>query len=251
MMFFKSIRTLLPLALAWVLLVTNAPPTLAFQGHKSPVRSTDKQQHGRFVSALRVMPHYECATAAVMAGMGDILAQMQKQKTTNPTEKVVLNWKRTFQFMIKGFGEGFLWTLWYRNAERWSFTMTRSILAGQVASPLVTTMVGTFVSLVLDLTLACPFIYGLWDIPFPALLRGTPIRKIPKMIHEKLGELLLASVKVWTPVNILIYNVPVQYRVYIMSCADVFWQMIVSSVTSSTAEPNTTTVNNKAAVQVA
>jgi len=248
---FKVNRTLRLAVLILMLLVSNSIPTYcyAFQGPKSAARRTGRQ---RFVKALSVLPHYECATAAVMAGFGDVLAQVQTQRTTNPKEKFVLDKKRTFQFMLKGFGEGFLWTFWYRNAEQWTFAITRSLLGGQVVSHLVRTLVGTFVSLLLDLMLACPFIYGLWDIPFPALLRGTPMRKLPTVIHEKLGEMLLASVKVWTPVNILIYNVPVQYRVYIMSCADVFWQMIVSSITTGPPEPDTTTPSSSnSAVQPA
>eukprot|EP00977_Amphora_coffeiformis_P008908 scaffold2021_cov176-Amphora_coffeaeformis.AAC.3 len=235
-MMFKSSRTLRLVALTLImLLTTNSLPTYAFQGPKPAVRQ---------VKALQVLPHYECATAAVMAGLGDVLAQVQAQKTTNPSEKFVLDKKRTFQFMLKGFGEGFLWTVWYRSAEKWSFGITRSIIGGMAASHFLKTLVGTVVSLLLDLTLACPFIYGLWDIPFPALLKGTPWRKLPKLIHEKLGEMLLASVKVWTPVNILIYNVPVQYRVYIMSCADVFWQMIVSSITTGPTDPNAAVPQN-------
>ena len=44
--------------------------------------------------------------------------------------------------------------------------------------------------------------------------------------------MLVASIKIWTPVNVLIYNVPVQHRVVLMSIADVFWQSIVSASVS-------------------
>ena len=201
---------------------------------------------GRLVKALKGMPHYECATASVMSGLGDILAQLRRQginDSNHNNEAVVgsdtlsssrINWNRTFQFMIKGVGEGLLWTIWYRNAEPWSLAITRR-LTGGIKSAFVTTFVGTVVALVLDLTLACPFIYATWDIPLPALLRGTPLGEIPHQIRRKIGEMLVASAKVWTPVNILIYNVPVQYRVYIMSFADVFWQSIVSSIVSTSA----------------
>ena len=69
----------------------------------------------------------------------------------------------------------------------------------------------------------------------PALMRGTPLTKIPHQIRSKIGEMLIASVMVWTPVNIVIYNLPVQYRVYVMSFTDVFWQSIVSGIVSTTA----------------
>ena len=200
--------------------------------------------------AWHMMPHYECATAAVMSGLGDVLAQLKKyqqQKATVTTDSeptppsipshppIQWNWKRTRNFMIKGYGEGFLWTLWYRNAEGWTRALTNLIMrngVNQVWRPIIATVV----ALLMDLMLACPFIYGFWDIPLPALLRGdTPLRQIPLEVRAKLGDMLRASVKVWTPVNVLIYNAPVHYRAYIMSVADVFWQSIVSSICTSSS----------------
>jgi Mpv17 / PMP22 family len=185
----------------------------------------------RLKTSLHLLPTTECATAAVMAGFGDLLAQMQSHKK-EPKKLLVFDFARTFQFMIKGFGEGLLWTIWYRWAD-YSCVAVTQMLMGEMTSPLTRKCVGTLVAVVMDLCLACPFIYAFWDIPFPALLRGQPLRQIPKLIHDKLGEMLLASVKVWTPVNVVIYNVPVHYRSYFMSVADVFWQAIVSSITSA------------------
>ena len=71
------------------------------------------------------------------------------------------------------------------------------------------------------------------DIPFPAVLNGVPLRQIPIQVRLKLRTMLLASFRIWTPVNVLIYNVPVQHRVVLMSIADVFWQSIVSSIVST------------------
>ena len=200
------------------------------------------------VGPLQVIPYYECATASVMSGLGDLLAQTRRhfneQKDINgkssasPSNSfLTIEWKRTFQFMIKGLGEGFLWTIWYRNAEHWTVAITRKLTKGSAAANSVffTTLVATTVAILLDLTLACPFIYAAWDIPMPALMRGTPLTKIPHQIRSKIGEMLIASVMVWTPVNIVIYNLPVQYRVYVMSFTDVFWQSIVSGIVSTTA----------------
>ena len=35
-------------------------------------------KNGRVYKALQVLPHYECATAAMMSGLGDLLAQMRR-----------------------------------------------------------------------------------------------------------------------------------------------------------------------------
>jgi Mpv17 / PMP22 family len=192
---------------------------------------------GRFATVIHLMPHYECAAAAVMSGLGDILAQLMiRRKRSALQQPLPFDYKRTVQFMMKGVGEGFLWTLWYRWADRSCVDVTRFLAGEQLAaSPLIMKILGTVVAIVMDLCLACPFIYSCWDIPFPAWMRGTPVRKLPHKIREKLPEMLLASIKVWTPVNVLIYNAPVQYRPYIMSVADVFWQSIVSSIVISAA----------------
>ena len=85
------------------------------------------------------------------------------------------------------------------------------------------------------------------DIPFPSILNGVPLRQIPTQVKIKLRSMLVASFKIWTPVNVLIYNVPVQHRVVVMSVADVFWQSIVSSiVTASDAAEQDLAVENVA-----
>lgn len=270
MIVFKSIQSFFTMLIAWLLVATqsSAPMIDAFpNGRSSSSGVASSRQHKNLVvRAWQVMPHYECATAAVMSGLGDLLAQMQQHRhqfhyhrhrhhekerrddatsVTPPTTVFfVMEWKRTVQFMIKGFGEGWLWTVWYRNAERWTLNITQWLVtaffsggmtsSGSSSSPFLTTLLATVVALVLDLTVACPFIYSTWDIPVPALLRKTPWRDIPAHVVRKIGPMLRASVKVWTPVNILIYNAPVQYRVYISSFADVFWQSIVSSIVSTT-----------------
>jgi hypothetical protein len=74
---------------------------------------------------------------------------------------------------------------------------------------------------------------SLWDIPVPALLSGSPLRTIPSQVQSKIPELVVENAKVWTLVNIIIYNIPVQYRLLVMSVANVFWQAIVSKITSA------------------
>jgi hypothetical protein len=167
-----------------------------------------------------------------MAGLGDFLAQ-KKSGSASPEQIFKYNPTRSLHFVLKGLGEGIMWSFWYRFAERWSQILTEVVLnalGGAVIGGPVEKVTRTFISVFLDLTIACPIIYGLWDIPFPALLSGKPIKEIPNIVKSKLGEMLIASIKVWTPVNMVIYNIPLQYRVVVMSTADVFWQSIVSTI---------------------
>lgn len=166
----------------------------------------------------------ECVTAGCMACLGDYIAQRKSQKPWDA--------KRSLRFVLKGLGEGMMWSWWYHHADQWVATMTQSALSTGLLAVSMIAVFRTVVSLVMDLFIACPFIYSFWDIPLPAVLSGTPFRTIPRLIKSKLGEMMLASVKVWLPVNILIYNSPLQYRVLISATADVFWQSIVSAIAS-------------------
>lgn len=170
-------------------------------------------------------PVHECATASVMSGLGDILAQAQKT-----TEKY--DYRRTLVFVLKGYGDGALWSLWYRRADSIVAAVANTCFAGMPVYPFLEVVLMTLLSLFFDLIIASPIIYSIWDIPFPAVARGkTKLRQVPVLVQKKLPEMLVASLKIWTPVNVLIYNIPAKYRVVTMSVADVFWQSIVSAIT--------------------
>jgi hypothetical protein len=83
----------------------------------------------------------------------------------------------------------------------------------------------------LEEVIAMPVVMSLWDIPVPAILSGSSLSTIPSLIKSKILELTIENAKVWTLVSILIYNIPVQYRLLLMSVANVFWQTIVSRIT--------------------
>lgn len=78
--------------------------------------------------------------------------------------------------------------------------------------------------------LVCPLMYAFWDIPVPALLSGSPLRTIPAQVQSKLGDLLIANAKLWTPVNIIVYSIPVEFRLLLSSMTDVVWQSINSAI---------------------
>jgi len=88
-------------------------------------------------------------------------------------------------------------------------------------------------SILMEQFLACPVVYSLWDIPVPALLAGTPPARIPGIVRDKVPGLLLDNAKVWTVANVIVYNLPVQWRVFAVSVAEIFWASIVSSVATS------------------
>lgn len=92
----------------------------------------------------------------------------------------------------------------------------------------------------LEQFVACPIIYTLWDIPLPARVGGTPNRAIPKVVRSKLGPLLVANAKVWTPVNAITYNLPLEFRLLFISFVEIFWQSWNAKITSQPERTGTT-----------
>lgn len=131
-------------------------------------------------------------------------------------------------------GGGIIWGTWYTIADDWSGTITHDMIQNfALTQPGAENLIKTLSQVVLEQMVACPIIYSLWDIPVPALLKGTPPKEIVNQVQAKVGGLLWENAKVWTLVNCVVYQVPIQFRVLFMSVCDVFWQSVVSDVASS------------------
>eukprot|EP00978_Attheya_sp_CCMP212_P000934 scaffold1983_cov45-Attheya_sp.AAC.4 len=160
----------------------------------------------------------------------------------SPTTERKLDWQRTRRFSYKGLGCGVIWSFWYRFAD--TFTdqlMGTKFLVGMVATTAASSgsmyrVMKTIASIFLEQMVACPIIYGLWDLPMLTLLGGKPPSAIPREVRSKLPKLLIANAKLWTFVNLLIYNTPLQYRVYALSGAEIIWQSIISLIASKDDE---------------
>jgi len=97
------------------------------------------------------------------------------------------------------------------------------------STPALVTMGRTIVAILLEQFFWVPLVYTFWDIPVPTLLsKDIENTSIPSQVQTKLPGLLVDNAKVWTFINILVYNAPVQYRVLISSIADILWQSILS-----------------------
>ena len=193
----------------------------------------------------------QAATMSMFSGMGDVLAQTlerhQAAKVNSVTSsattisRIPHDWSRTRRFFLKGIGCGLIWTALYQIAESWSHALTNSMIDSFKATLTPQSLyrwkaiVYTLVSIALEQFVASPIIFGLWDIPLLSYLHGTPVAKLPGVVRKKLLPLLIANAKLWTFVNILIYNVPLQFRVAALSCADLIWQTILSTSLASPA----------------
>jgi hypothetical protein len=159
-------------------------------------------------------------TAGLLCGLGDYLAQKRDKSIET------IDGQRLRRFALKGLGGGVIWALWYDNVDTLSETLLLSMTSGDE----VNGAARVFLSMVLEQFLFCPLVFGLWEIPMGALLNGARPESIPGTITSKLGFLLVENAKLWTPANLLVYNIPLEYRVLLSSMVDVLWQSILSEV---------------------
>jgi Mpv17 / PMP22 family len=186
----------------------------------------------------------QSATAGLFAGLGDVLAQttviVEPSETKKPYDA-----RRTANFVFKGLGGGIMWNAWFQLSDPLSLSLAQSVLGSDranaaselVADPaMLLQAMRVGICILLEQCVVSPLLYAVWDIPVPALLSGSPIRQIPAQISSKMGPLLIANAKVWTPANLITYNLPTEFRVLFASCTDLVWQIVCSKITSSEIE---------------
>ena len=141
----------------------------------------------------------------------------------------------------KGVVGGYIWTHWYDWID--SFLDLDSDYNIYKAFGAVATVnnydewirshlaiVTTALSLLIEQFLWCPIVFGSFEIPVSTLLNGGSLSNVQQEVEAKIGGLLVSNAKVWTPANVIIYNVPVEYRPIVANVVDIFWQSIVSDV---------------------
>jgi len=232
---------------------------------RKPPAPTGTRLHFHFDSSYSYcLEHYyfptQVATGAICATFGDVIAQLtEKDEKSDLSEDSIVMASydplRTFHYFLKGIGGGIVWAYWFDTSDPLSNSLTHSVLGSLTSAPeepgafdptwasaaVAERATRTIISILLEQFLVSPLLFACWDIPLPALLRGTPVRQIPTQVQAKLVPLLVANAKVWTVVNVITYNIPVEYRVLFASCADILWQSINSGITSQEVPASPTT----------
>eukprot|EP00549_Striatella_unipunctata_P004656 CAMPEP_0118724032 /NCGR_PEP_ID=MMETSP0800-20121206/32328_1 /TAXON_ID=210618 ORGANISM="Striatella unipunctata, Strain CCMP2910" /NCGR_SAMPLE_ID=MMETSP0800 /ASSEMBLY_ACC=CAM_ASM_000638 /LENGTH=280 /DNA_ID=CAMNT_0006632513 /DNA_START=174 /DNA_END=1016 /DNA_ORIENTATION=- len=192
----------------------------------------------------------QCVTSATLTTLGDALAQTKanfQSRAEEDASALSLEMSRSKSFLIKGLGAGVIWSSWYAFADTATLQMVQTIsssigqntdiMAYNIDQPVTWIVVRTMLSIALEQFVAAPIIFSLWDIPLISVLRGqTDIGELKGEVSTKLGGLLTNYAKVWTVVNVLVYNVPLEMRVLVMSFAELFWQSIMSEHTATDSE---------------
>jgi len=224
--------------------------------------------------------HYfptQSMTNAILTVVGDGVAQFQdasrdeetdndndnhkiNDHTTNTKSDINRNYydpKRGLVYFFKGLGSGIMWAWWFDMAEVWSMEFTQSALSfGSSSSSALFELqsttdvlsvpgqtIRTAINILMEQFLVCPLLFSLWDVPVTSLMRGSPMGQVPAQIHDKLLPLLVANAKVWTLVNVVTYNIPLEYRLLFTSAASIVSESINSGITSKeiVVVPETTT----------
>ena len=195
-------------------------------------------------------------TAGVLCGIGDVIAQKRAAASEgNGDPSFELDRKRTLRFASKGCLGGILWMFWYDwidgfltytsfadETERAAVDASRVsfyALLGSFLRPESQLLevcrehsgaVKTAVSMVMEQLVWCPLVYGTFEIPLSTLLNGASPKTVPTEVRSKLNGLLVSNFQVWTPANLVIYNAPLEWRLFLGNIIDLFWQSIVSDV---------------------
>ena len=157
--------------------------------------------------------------------------------STTTTTTLEYDPARTFRFLLKGLGGGVVWNFWYNVvADPLSLQCLQQL--GVQAGSEWEQPARVATSIVLEQFVACPVAYACWDIPVPALLSGqaTSWKDIPNQVRAKLAPLLIANAKVWTPVNIVTYSLPAEWRLLFVSVCELLWQSVNSQITNHQGE---------------
>ena len=186
-------------------------------------------------------------TNAVLTMVGDGFAQSKENSDNNSNsqeqeqqqnQESVYDPKRGMTYFFKGLGSGILWAIWFEQADVLSKELTQSTLSHYHIPSLpsqqqhIETALQTIISILMEQFLICPILFATWDIPITSIMSGTDVKQIPKQIDDKLIPLLTANAKVWTLVNVITYNIPLQYRLLFTSGASIVSETINSGITS-------------------
>lgn len=203
-------------------------------------------------------------TAGVLCGVGDVLAQSRDNNESN-TNSNNYNLQRTLRFASKGCLGGILWTFWYDQIDAFLrfqdiellddavqqsqsqsvslYALTGALLPASANASILAfakthlAAVTTTISILMEQFLWCPLVYGTFEIPVSTLMNGGEPSGIKGEVESKLNGLLVSNAKVWTLANLVIYNAPLEWRLFIGNVIDIFWQSIVSDVSADCGGP--------------
>jgi hypothetical protein len=172
-------------------------------------------------------------TSSALFGVSDLIAQTV-ESTSQPASvgastPGIASARRTARFMVTGFGSGLIWHHWYAFAQGLTDELTAGIDGASLA------LARTSLNVALEQFLFIPVYFSLYLLPVMSLQTGKPLSQLPDEVAAQLPGLLWQNAKVWTPANVVIYNLPLQWRCVASNTVDVLWGVICSSMVNQDA----------------
>lgn len=159
-------------------------------------------------------------TQGFIWGTGDMVAQMSTAGARS------ISAQRTANFFVTGIGSGVLWSSYYDASDM----LISPLPGGAIAH--------TALAITLETVVWCPLVFSLYQIPISVLQNGGAPADVPAAVRRQLGDMLVANVKVWTPANVIIYNVPLQWRVLCSNAVDLVWGYVCSNFAADACAPD-------------
>jgi hypothetical protein len=154
----------------------------------------------------------KAVTSGVLFGVGDAIAQI-KAGANSPFDT-----RRISNYVVIGLFAGILWAFWYAMVASWVTAFASQAL------------VQVLISIVMEQFLWCPFFYSLYVIPLSTFLNGGGLVDAQQDVRAKLYDLLVANAKLWTFANLLIYSLPLEWRVLGANVFELIWASICADV---------------------
>jgi hypothetical protein len=132
--------------------------------------------------------------------------------------------QRAARYALKGLGGGLLWAFYFDFADAFAVNSVDGP-AARVA-----------LQMALEQFFWVPLYVAFYDLPFASRLNGVPARRVPNVVRDSYVSTLVASAKLWTPANLLVYSTPVEYRLLVSNIFDLAWNTVNSDISASCSE---------------
>ena len=187
----------------------------AYIASPSPVHDALHAAGTAYASLIDAHPlATKSVTNALVGVTGDAIAQRGQ----------VYDKQRAARYALKGLGGGLLWAFYFDFADAFAVNSVDGP-AARVA-----------LQMALEQFFWVPLYVAFYDLPFASRLNGVPARRVPNVVRDSYVSTLVASAKLWTPANLLVYSTPVEYRLLVSNIFDLAWNTVNADISASCSE---------------
>ena len=195
------------------------PPTTPPEAHApSRRRRRSRRAARRRDRVRRPLDAHPLATKSVTNALVGVTGDSTAQRGQ------VCDRQRAARYALKGLGGGLLWAFYFDFADAFAINAVDGP-AARVA-----------LQMALEQFFWVPLYVAFYDLPFASRLNGVPARRVPNVVRDSYVSTLVASAKLWTPANLLVYSTPVRVPPLVSNVFDLAWNTVNSDIAASCTE---------------